>query len=159
MIAHFLFHCLYRLFLQRLLNWVMNSLRLSQNSGQVKNSFWRKYHVGIKTIFWNGCCSYLSLLKPPSKTNINSWISKNIGVQKTALSKVALQSYQIHECMFLSCHVRVSECMFLSCQVRVSWVYVLIMSRACFMSVCSYHFTYVFQSESTLSNSWCWKLN
>ena len=55
----------------------------------MSTNVWRKYHVVIKAMFWNGCCSYLSLLKPPSKKNINSWTSKNIGVQKTVLSKVA----------------------------------------------------------------------
>ena len=57
-------------------------------SESMSTNFRRKYHADIKAMFWNGCSSYFSLLKPPSKKNINSWISKNIGVQRTAPSKV-----------------------------------------------------------------------
>ena len=66
----------------------MSSLRLSQNQEQVKKNFRRKYHVNINAMFRNRCRSYLSLLKPLPKVNVNSQIIKNIGVQKTALSKV-----------------------------------------------------------------------
>ena len=75
----------------------MNPLKLSQNPEQVKNNFQRKYDVEIKAMFWNGCCSYLSLVKPQFKKNINSRIINNIGVQKIKLhfQMLPLQSYQI----------------------------------------------------------------
>ena len=61
----------------------------------MSTNFRRKYHVDIKAMFWNGCHSYLNLLRPPSKKNINSWINKNIGVKRTAISKDAPSDYQV----------------------------------------------------------------
>ena len=92
----------------------MNSLQLSQNPGQIKNNFRKKYHVDIKAMFWNGSRSYHSLLKPPSKK------------KKEILN---YQEYWSSEnCNFKGCPFRVTKFLLLNIKLVKHWIMVIIIS-------------------------------
>ena len=91
----------------------MNSLPLSQNPEQVKNSLRRKYQVDIETMFWNGCRSYLSLLKPPPR-------------------KYKFLNYQEYwsseNCNLKGCPFRVTKFLLLNIKLVEHWIMVIIIS-------------------------------
>ena len=91
--THSIFHHSFLLVFSFLLNRVINFLRLSQNPEQIRNKSRWIYYVGIKVMFSKRCRSYFNLLKPPSRKKITFTIIKNIGAQKTTLSKVATSEF------------------------------------------------------------------